>query len=105
MTVELAAGSYADSSLPLDASKTSLTDVVFAPAAGASVTMSGTLHITARHAELRGMRFTNALFVDASAQDVTLRGNTLKKFELFSDGAQAPRDISFIGGSIGPVGG
>jgi hypothetical protein len=102
MTVELAAGSYADSSLPLDASKTSLTDVVFAPAAGASVTMSGTLHVTARHLELRGMRFSNPLFIDASAQDVTMRLNTLKKFELFSDAAQAPRDISFIGGSIGP---
>ena len=48
------------------------------------------------------MRFTNSLFIDASAQDVTMRGNTLKKFELFSDAAQAPRDISFIGGSIGP---
>jgi hypothetical protein len=101
-TVELAAGSYADSSLPLDATKTSLTDVVFVPAAGASVTMSGTLHIAGRHVEMRGMRFSNSVHVDASAQDVTLRGNTLKNFQVFSDAAQAPRDISFIGGSIGP---
>ena len=45
------------------------------------------------------MRFTNTLFIDESAQDVTLRGNTLKKFQVFSSAAQAPRDISFIGGS------
>jgi hypothetical protein len=102
MTVELAAGSYADSSLPLDASKTSLSDVLFAPAAGASVTFSGTLHIYARHAELRGMRFTNSVWVDSTAQDVTLRGDTLKNFQILSSGAEAPRDISFIGGSMGP---
>ena len=39
-TVEMAAGTYSDTSLSLDSSKTSSADVVFQPAAGATVTIS-----------------------------------------------------------------
>jgi thrombospondin type 3 repeat protein len=101
-TVELAGGTYADTSLPLDSDKTSTADVLFRPAAGKSVTLSAPLHVAARHLELRGMRFAQTLNVDAAAQDVTLRDDTLKNFVVLSSGAQAPRDISFLGGSIGP---
>ena len=51
------------------------------------------------------MRFQGTLWIDETAQDVTLRSNTYKNFQVFSSGTQAPRDISFIGGSAGPVGG
>ncbi|MCW3015830.1 MAG: hypothetical protein JWO02_2922, partial [Solirubrobacterales bacterium] len=101
-TVEVAAGTYADTSLPVDAAKTSTADVVFAPAAGAAVTFSGALHIAAKHLELKGMRFTAKLFVDATAEDVTVRDGDMKTFDLFSDAGQAPKDISFIGGDLGP---
>jgi hypothetical protein len=101
-TVEMAAGTYSDTSLPLDSSKTSAADVVFRPAAGASVTISPQLHVFARHLELRGLRLSSKLWVEASAADVTFRNDTLKNFDLYSDGTQSSQDISFIGGSIGP---
>jgi outer membrane biosynthesis protein TonB len=101
-TVEMAAGTYSDTSLPLDPSKTSNADVIFRPAAGASVTISPQLHVFARHLELRGLRFTSKLWIEASAADVTIRNGTLKNFDLYSDGSQSSQDISFIGGSIGP---
>jgi hypothetical protein len=102
-TVEVAAGTYADTSLAIDSAKTATQDVVFVPAAGASPSFSSTLHIEARHVELRGMRFQRTLWVDETAQDVTLRSNTYRNFQVFSSGTQAPRDISFIGGSAGPA--
>jgi hypothetical protein len=59
--------------------------------------------LSARHLELRRLRFAAALTVDAGAQDLTLRDNTLKRFDIISSGARAPRDISLIGGSVGPA--
>jgi hypothetical protein len=101
-TVELAAGTYGDTFLPTDSSKTASADVLFRPAAGATVTFSSQLHISGQHLELRGMRFSSKLWIESSAADVTLRNNTLKNFDLYSDGTQSSRDISFIGGSVGP---
>ena len=101
-TVELAAGTYSDTSLPADSSKTSAADVLFRPAAGATVTFSSQLHVSAQHLELRGMRFTSKLWIEAGAADVTMRGNALKNFDLYSNGTQSSHDISFIGGSVGP---
>ena len=101
-TVELAAGTYADTALSPDSSKTSAADVVFRPAAGATVTFSAQLHVSAQHLELQGMHFTSKLWIEASAADVTMRDNTLKNFDLYSSGTQSSQDISFIGGSIGP---
>jgi hypothetical protein len=98
----MASGTYSDTSLPLDSNKTSTSDVVFKPAAGATVTFSSQLHVSARHLELRELRFSSKLWIEASAADVTIRNDTLKNFDLYSDGAQAAQDISFIGGSIGP---
>lgn len=101
-TVEMAAGTYADTALSLDSTKTSTTDVAFRPAAGATVTISSQLHVYAQHLELRGLRFTSKLWIESSAADVTVRNSTLKNFDLYSDGQQSSRDISFIGGSVGP---
>ncbi len=101
-TVELAAGTYADTTLSPDSAKTSANDVIFRPVAGATVSFSAQLHISAQHLEMRGMRFSSKLWIEASAADVTLRNNTLKNFDLYSSGTQSSHDISFIGGSIGP---
>jgi hypothetical protein len=101
-TVEMAAGTYGDTALSLDSAKTSTQDVLFRPAAGATVTISPQFHIYARHLQLRGLRFTGKLWIESSAVDVTLRNDTLKNFDLYSSGSQSSREISFIGGSIGP---
>ncbi len=101
-TVELAAGTYTDTALSTDSSKTSAADVIFRPVAGATVTFSAQLHVFAQHLELRGMRFTSKLWIESSAADVTMRGNALKNFDLYSNGTQSSHDISFIGGSVGP---
>jgi hypothetical protein len=101
-TVEMAAGTYSDTTLSLDSSKTSTADVVFQPAPGASVTISPQLHVSARHLELRGLHLSSKLWVEASAADVTFRNDALKNFDLYSEGTQSSQDISFIGGSIGP---
>jgi hypothetical protein len=101
-TIELAGGTYADTSLPLDSTKRAAKDVVFAAAAGARPRFSAALHIGARHVELRGLELLDTVWIDETAQNVTLRGNTIKNFQVFSSGAQAPHNISFIGGSAGP---
>ena len=101
--MELQAGSYDDRTVSADPAKTSADDVIFEPAPGAAVTLSNTLHISARHLELRRLRFAGVLWIDAGAQDLTLRDNTLKAFDILSNGAEAPGDISLIGGSVGPA--
>jgi Bacterial TSP3 repeat len=100
--VEVGSGTYSDTSLSLDSSKTSAADVIFRPAAGAIVTISPQLHVHARHLELRGLRFSSKLWIESSAADVTIRNSALKNFDLYSSGTQSSEDISFIGGSIGP---
>ena len=101
-TVVMAAGSYADASVPPDASKTSPTDVIVRPAAGAGVSLSSEIHVTAKHLELRGLAFQRRLWVDGAAEDLTVRDADLATFTVMSSGAQSPKDISFIGGETGP---
>ncbi len=100
-TVQLANGTYSDTTLPVDSSKGS-SNVVFTAAPGATPTFSSTLHVQARHVELSGLKFAT-LWVDATAQNDVLRNDTYKNFEVISSGAQAPTNISFIGGSAGPA--
>jgi hypothetical protein len=101
-TVKLAGGTYSDTSLPQDATKRTADDVVIEPAAGATPTFAAPLHIGARNVELRGLQLQDTLQIDATAQNLTLRGLNIRNFQIFSNGAQAPRNISFIGGSAGP---
>jgi hypothetical protein len=98
-TVQLASGSYRDSSLPAEPSTG---DVRFAAAAGATVSLANDVHVAAKHVELVGLHVQGTLYIDAGAADVTIRNATLKTFQVLSSGAQAPTDISFIGGSVGP---
>jgi hypothetical protein len=100
-TVQVAAGTYADTSLPLDSTK-GTSNVVFVAAPGTTPAFSNTLHLQAHHVEMSGLKFAT-LWVDATAQNDILRNDTYKNFEVISSGTQAPSNISFVGGSAGPA--
>jgi len=93
-TVEVAAGSYAGETISSDASKTSAADVIFRPAIGAAVIVTGRLLVQADHFELRNMTVRQVEFV-RSADDVTLRSVVNHGFWM-----QGPSNISFIGGEV-----
>ena len=95
--VEVAAGSYGSQSIGKDAAKTSAADVLFRPAAGATVTLSS-LSISGSHVEVRDMRLTTDGSVGSSpidTRDVTLRNLTGRSLFLRAD------DTRVIGGSYG----
>jgi len=102
-TVRLAAGTYADGSLPLTSGKTSVTPVVFEPVAGASVKFSKLLNVQARGVELKGFTFERELYFGENAESDVARNNALHNFEIVANGTKAPRNISIIGGTAGPV--
>jgi hypothetical protein len=101
VTVQVANGTYSDTTLPLDGSK-GTSNVVFTAAPNATPRFLSTLHIRARHVELSKLNFAT-LWVDASAQNDILRNDTYRNFDVISSGTQAPTNISFIGGSAGPA--
>jgi hypothetical protein len=94
--VEVAAGSYGSQSIGVDGSKTSSVDVVFRPAAGASVSL-GSLKVWGKHVEVREM-VLSGWTVEAGAADVTFR-NLDVNGGIFINGGDS---ISIIGGSVGP---
>jgi hypothetical protein len=102
-TVKLAAGSYADTSLPLTSGKTAASPVVFEPLAGASVKFSKLLNVEAHGAELKGFSFEKELYFGENAEGVVARNDALHNFEIIANGTKAPRSISIIGGTAGPV--
>src|SRR4249920_3201370 len=93
-TVEVAGGSYPGQAINPDSSKTSSSDVVFRPASGASVTMSGELEANGAHFEVRDMTLNQVNFPN-SANDITLRN-------IVNHGMwwQGSSNISIIGGEI-----
>ncbi len=101
--VLLAAGTYTDTSLPLTSGKTASDPVVFEPASGAAVNFSKELRVEAHGVELKGFKFEKPLYFGESAEGDTARDNALHNFEIISSGTHAPRDISIIGGTAGPV--
>ncbi len=102
-TVQLAAGTYTDTSLPLTSGKTSTEPVVFQPAAGATVKFSKMLTVEAHGVELKGFTFAKELYFGDNAEGDTARDNALHNFEIISSGTKAPKDISIVGGTAGPV--
>jgi hypothetical protein len=102
-TIKLAAGSYSDSSLPLTSGKTSSSPVVFEPAAGGAVKFSKALNVEAHGAELKGFTFERELYFGENAESDVARNNALHNFEIVASGAKAPKNISIIGGTAGPV--
>ena len=93
-TVEVAAGSYGGETINPDSSKASGPDVVFRPATGASVTVTGQIDVHAAHLELRDMTVTELNF-PREADHVTIRN-------VVNHGTwmQGPSNISIIGGEI-----
>jgi hypothetical protein len=101
-TVYMSTGSYADTTIAADATKTSVSDVRFSPLPNARVTLTGTLHIPADHITLYKLTLQKTLWIDATASDVTMHMSTLHNFKILSSGSQAPSGISIVGGSVGP---
>ena len=93
-TVEVAAGSYPGQTINPDASKTSNVDVLFRPAVGAAVTVTGELMVRGAHFEMRDMTITQMQF-PRQADDVTTRN-------VVNNGVwmQGPSNISVIGGEV-----
>jgi chitodextrinase len=93
-SVEVAGGSYPGQTINPDSSKTSTSDVVFRPAAGASVTVTGEIEANGAHFELRDMTI-NQINFPRSADDITLRN-------VINHGMwmQGPSNISILGGEI-----
>jgi hypothetical protein len=92
-TVEVAGGSYPAQTLAADSSKTSSSDVVFRPTAGASVVL-GDLTVFADHLEIRGLTVNNSSSTKGSADDVTLRNIDMLGFVI------GGTNISLIGGRV-----
>jgi chitodextrinase len=110
--VEIAAGKYSGSAtLAPDASKTSSSDVVFRPAAGASVTFEQQLVVTASHVTVDGsagaggtMSFTRGFKVDSMSSssltnDVTLShlDATGEQSQVYSSNAVTISNVSMGG--------
>jgi hypothetical protein len=84
--------------LNLDPAKTSASDVVFRPAAGASVVLDGgEFDIFGKHVEFRDMRFRGGWYVKPGADDVTLRNIWARHMFITS-----ASNIRVLGGEIGP---
>ncbi|HEY1369605.1 MAG TPA: choice-of-anchor Q domain-containing protein, partial [Gaiellaceae bacterium] len=93
-TVQVAGGSYGGETISSDSSKTSSADVLFVPASGASVTVTGQLNVAAAHIEFRNMSLLDLDF-QRQADDVTVRN-------VINHGVwmEGPSNISIIGGEI-----
>jgi chitodextrinase len=104
--VQVAGGTYPGQTLTADSSKSSATsDVVFQPAAGASVTVNGELRFSsAQHVELDSMTVgdyyvgVNSPSGAGQTKDITLRNMSVRSFTMRSvDG------LRLIGGSVGSI--
>jgi hypothetical protein len=93
-TVQVAGGSYPGQTINPDSSKISTADVIFQPASGASVNVTGEIEANGAHFELRDMTIDQINF-PRSADDITLRN-------VINHGMwmQGPSNISIIGGEI-----
>ncbi len=95
-TIELAAGSYPAQDVLEDTSKTSETDVIVRPAAGADVTVED-IDVWADHIEFRNLKITVDFYVKCGADDVTLRNSKAGLFFI-----RSATDITFIDTEFGP---
>ena len=96
MTVEVAAGSYGGQSIGNDTSKTSTNDVVFQPASGANVTLSG-LSVPGRHVEVRNMQTGFVNVEGGSSSDITVRNGGGSGIFIGGGSSQ----VQILGGSYG----
>jgi hypothetical protein len=102
--VEVAGGTYPGQSITHDASKQSGANVVFAPATGAVVTMSGQLSVNASFVTVRDFRGQDFEVSPPDVGDpppvshVTLEGIDGRNFNVFS-----ATDVTVQGGDWGPA--
>jgi len=97
--VELADGTYNGiQEIPFDAKKTSASDVVFRPAAGATARLANGIDVYGRHVTLQGLTIDTVLYVKCGAEDVTLRGSKAAAFFI-----RPARGVSLINDEFGPV--
>lgn len=94
--VEVAAGSYPTQQIDLDSTKTSSEDVVFRPAAGASVT-TGQISVYGRHVEFQDMT-VSGWYARQGAEDLTFR-DLIVRGGIFVTSAS---NINIVGGEVGP---
>ncbi|MGC2374768.1 MAG: hypothetical protein WA484_12925, partial [Solirubrobacteraceae bacterium] len=104
-TVQMLAGSYPGQSIASDSSKTSSSDVVFMPAEGASVQVTGTIHVFASHVTIENITVQDVVMgnYDQTAgrpdpTDITLQNLTGRNFEIDST-----TNVTVEGGSWGPA--
>jgi hypothetical protein len=102
-TVDVASGTYAGETIPPDSSKTSSSDVVFTPASGATVKVTGTIFIFGSHVTIQNMTVEHVVMGNydqtagrPNADDVTLLNLTGRYFEIDS-----ASDVTINGGSWG----
>jgi hypothetical protein len=95
--VELAAGDYGSQEIFADGSKTSPTDVVFRPQAGAAVTLTGGLDVHGSHVAFERLTVNGHWQTFHETDDVTFRGVTVNGVIL----TQSSSNISILGGSVG----
>jgi chitodextrinase len=94
-TVELSGGTYGGQTINADSSKTSATDVLFRPATGATVVVSGEVSVYGDHIELRDMKF-GGWKTFLGTDDVTFRNIETAHLFIWSSS-----NISVMGGSVG----
>jgi hypothetical protein len=95
--VELAAGFYTgQQEIPADADKTSEEDVIFRPAAGASVRLES-LDVFGAHVEVRRVSIDRDFYVKCDADDVTLRGSKATLFFI-----RSASDVTIVDTEFGP---
>jgi chitodextrinase len=96
--VELAPGVYPGERIDVDAAKTSSDDVVFRPAAGQPVVMTGLLDVRGAHLEFRDLLLENGGWrTFTGADDVTFRDVVTSFFAIVSSS-----NVRVLGGSVGP---
>ena len=94
----LAGGTYGGQSIPVDGTKTSTADVIFQPASGANVVVSGSVNVYGDHVEIRDMDITGGWSTYTGADDITFRNIDQKHFFVMSS-----TNVNIIGGSVGPT--
>ena len=94
--VEVAAGSYPDQTITADASKTSASNVVMRPAAGATVSFSKLIVSGAKHLTLRDFK-TTFWRAEQGADDVAFEQIDTGVFTI-----GAATNLSVLGGDVGP---
>jgi hypothetical protein len=95
--VQVAGGTYAPQWIKADGTKTGGAPVVFRPAAGARVVISGDLDVEAAHVEFRDLDVGDNWYARAGAHHLTFRNVDTSRFYIAS-----ATDVQVLGGDIGP---